>query len=299
MFILVELKSAYIKIHETNFLCSEDILSLRNENINGIILYGKIPLWLNASLAILFSEKFNNCFIATYDPRKDGAIVVKGSNNRLCSQVINNIQIPEINELKNENNKKSTQQKQSKTIALIGPPNSGKSVFLFAINEKIKELNLQIYSNDYFLIRACPDGEGNWFYETDKIVNVKLRKKHEFNDDFVVNIVDAITQTKKNKKIILVDCGGKIDKKNQMILNECTDAIIISSKKEAVDEWKGAAKLCNLNIIAIIYSITEYKSQIISDVNGLLELELGYLDRSDKQKVINYIPNELIEHIIN
>src|SRR5258708_24305634 len=61
-------------------------------------------------------------------------------------------------------------------IVVAGPPHSGKSVFLGALSDNLPR-------EDYYLFRACPDGEGSWLGRNyDDAEVVKLRRKGKFSE---------------------------------------------------------------------------------------------------------------------
>jgi len=196
------------------------------------------------------------------------------------------IDTEEIMELINTNNKfqiKSNQNsdikiiEKSKIIALLGPPNSCKSVFLNLLRQNFKNIYLK-YLDKFYIIRACPDGEGDWFGDVSFEEGKLFRVKNNFDDEFSNLISLHINEAKKSKSIILVDCGGKIDKKNQKILNSCTHSIIISSNPNSVPEWIGASKLCELKLLLVINSFNKNIFEIIPNKN-FLEIKFGKLER--------------------
>lgn len=70
--------------------------------------------------------------------------------------------------------------KLGRAIAFVGPPHSGKSVFL-------AEMYRQLLANPKigdkaFLQRACPDGEGMWSAEADQELVKKIRRKGKFKE---------------------------------------------------------------------------------------------------------------------
>lgn len=261
----------------------------------GVIINGKSPVFLFSALVMMLAE-FK--WAATFYPQK-GAIIIfsRADKDRNIGdfieieKILKYIAKEEVHEkVKSVNNKK---QSDKKIIALVGPPNSGKSVFL---RELRKTLNNNLggdFRENYFIIRACPDGEGDWFGDIDTELGKTLRIKNMFDDDLIDKITESINNAKKCKRVILVDCGGKIDIKNQKIFNECTDAVIISSDPDKTKEWYGAIKICGLNLLAEIESVTENICKKTGDRN----FQLGKLFRGNKN--IAAIPDEIIDLIIN
>lgn len=257
----------------------------------GVVIFGKAPVWL---FAFLSHELHIAKWVATFDPRI-GAIVVQSHGVR--SPQKGEIILPSIinKYLTNTDTKKKSikpkKQPIAKVISIVGPANSGKSVFIKELRKELNKTLGQKYRKEFFIIRACPDGEGDWFGDIDPEEGKQYRHKKIFDDDFVNRIVQDIKKIKESKKYILVDCGGKIDKKNQLIFNESTHAIIVSSDKEKVLEWEGALKASELELTAVIHS----KKKNISKITGKREFEIGKLFRENKSVKI---PHELIKLII-
>jgi CRISPR-associated protein Csx3 len=45
-------------------------------------------------------------------------------------------------------------------ILVGGPPHSGKSVLTYLLSQRLRTAAVE-----HFVLRACPDGEGDWSYE--------------------------------------------------------------------------------------------------------------------------------------
>mgnify|MGYP000297784959 CR=1 FL=1 len=251
----------------------------------GIIINGRGPIWLYAHFVHLLHI---SAFVGVYDPRI-GAVIVQShkSDSYIVGDIIpNNVILKFIN--KNEGKKEL----QSNIVCFVGPPHSGKSVLMNLIRIALKdEITDDKYQREFFLVRACPDGEGNWSSEADQ-KNVKiLRYKNTFDDNFVNKVISSINELKQSKKLILVDCGGKIDRYNQMIFNHCTHAVIVSNNDTSILEWIGAIKASNLKILALIDSVIDYSSEMISESPP--RFKIGKLERGLNN--IQIIPVELLE----
>ena len=151
-----------------------------------------------------------------------------------------------------------------KAVAFVGPPHSGKSVFLAELYRKL--LANDRVGSKVFLQRACPDGEGMWSAEADQDLVKKLRQKGTFDDATMDFYVNAIQGLRKGKPIVLVDCGGKRTNQNAIILAECTDAVILSSKPEEIELWR---TFCEENGVRVL---AELKSELLS-VEQRVELD--------------------------
>jgi CRISPR-associated protein Csx3 len=183
---------------------------------------------------------------------------------------------------------------RSKVIAFLGPPHSGKSVLLNAIRIQIQnQLPADWVNHNFFVLRACPDGEGDWFSEGHLDVVRTLRYKNQFDDQFVEQICEELEQLRQQKRLLLVDCGGKLDKKNQRILSLCTHALIVSWDPEQIPEWRGAARLSELEILAEVESVLSDCAEVQSE--SPLRIRLGQLKRGNESRL--QIPEALIRAV--
>lgn len=257
----------------------------------GVVINGKGPVWLFAHLVHLCHP---TAWVATADPRL-GAVVVE--NHIPAGPKVGDVISPERIKpylpahATKQGDKPTTVPPLSQVIAFIGPPHSGKSVFMNAVRLGIRKWKPDLFQRDFFIVRACPDGEGDWFSDIPPDEAMTFRYKGSFTDEFVSKVCAQLNALKKQKSLLLVDCGGKIDKKNQAILNLCTHAIIVSSDPHAFAEWQGSAAASELKIIAEIESVREQVNlQILT--NPFLRLRIGKLERHGEPVEI---PHELLD----
>ncbi|MBV9228005.1 MAG: hypothetical protein JOZ18_01740, partial [Chloroflexi bacterium] len=57
-------------------------------------------------------------------------------------------------------------------VLVGGPPHAGKSVLFYRLTQALLECGISHHA-----IRACPDGEGNWFHEGDPDLVSTIRVK--------------------------------------------------------------------------------------------------------------------------
>lgn len=249
----------------------------------GVIVNGKAPIWLYAhAVHLLHISKW----VAVFDPRL-GAVVVQ-SHSAEPPELGDVIPYSEIEEfILYKNNPKSVIQKDKSTkckvIAIVGPPNSGKTVFTNFLLEAIKDkIGTEHFMNNVYKIHANPDGEGDWISELDEETRIRLRNKKIFDEEFTELMLRSIENTKNVKKILFIDCGGRIDKKNNLILSKCTHSIIVSSNNEDTNKWIGALELSELKTLAEVTSVTEF----CSEQTGQKTYKIGKLFRGEKKVLI-------------
>ena len=127
---------------------------------------------------------------------------------------------------------------------MVGPPHSGKSVFLAALVTALKARG-----GKFFLHRACPDGEGMWSAESAPETVSAIRRKGGFTPGFLAFTCQAIDGLAKCFPLVLVDCGGRRSGENAEILRHCTHAVVLSSQPMETAAW---AEFCQANGCAVI-----------------------------------------------
>ncbi len=171
--------------------------------------------------------------------------------------------------------------KLGRAVAFVGPPHSGKSVFLAELYRQL--LANKEVGDKAFLQRACPDGEGMWSAEADQEVVRKLRQKGSFDEPTMNFFIQSIRGLRKNKPIVLVDCGGRRSNQNAVILNECSDAVILSSKPEEFELWR---TFCEENGVRVF---AEFKSELLTPEQRV-ELDACLRDgRIPSEKLLSHV----------
>ncbi|MCX7955479.1 MAG: CRISPR-associated protein Csx3 [Bacteroidales bacterium] len=262
-----------------------------------IILNGRIPVWLFTNITEYLIRNYKPLVIATNDAGGGGAIVCYSNSKNYYKGY--KIKLEDFKEgiicpLQGDIKKgKGNEIKKQKVIVFVGPPHSGKSCLLFILHNYILNKFSDIYNNSFYILRACPDGEGNWCATVPDSILKEFRYKQEFNDNFLKSVIECLENLKKNKNLIFVDCGGKIDKKNQQIWNNCTHAIIVSNNENDIPLWEGAIMASELSLIAKIKTDLSGENKIISK-NPLYYFQIVGLQR---EKIKEYIADEIIENL--
>ncbi len=288
-----------IELLNNGVLHTDDIRDIRlPESIDwskGVVINGRSPIWL---YAVLVHECHIAAWVAVYSPRDGGAVVVQSHREdapQTGDIIPNHLIIEYLKRAENKKKETSRNIRSRKVIAFVGPPHSGKSVLINLLSKVLSNsMTLESFNKDFYLIRACPDGEGSWSSEVDESISKIIRYKNDFDDEFVEKICTTIENLKQEKSLIFVDCGGKIDAKNQKIWNLCTDAIIVSREMADIPKWEGACSASDLNILCRVHSLTEKTCKLIDATLPLYEL--GYLSRNGD--MLPEIPNEIIDIII-
>lgn len=221
----------------------------------GVILDGRAPIWL---YGYLIHELHPTAWVACHDPRLGGVVVathVKG------------VQVGEVIPLLPDGDRLHP------ALMVVGPPDSGKSVF----SHRLFQTLLANYPNIY-LQRANWDGEGNYTLELppDQDPEVfKAANKGGLTERFFPYHANSILALRRQKDLTIVDVGGMVQPEKQPILEACTHYLIISSRREEVERWH---EFCrdrgNLTPVAVIHSTLE-ECEVIHQEHPVLEVTCG------------------------
>lgn len=101
--------------------------------------------------------------------------------------------------------------------------------------------------------------------------------------------IEALAAT---KRLLLVDCGWRIDPRMQRILARCDAAVIVSASAEGPAEWRGALRASGVELLAEVESVREDAREVTS--LEPLRLRLGPFERG---AAVRDLPEELIRAI--
>ena len=131
-------------------------------------------------------------------------------------------------------------------LLIGGPPHSGKSVLAYNLSQAFRQAGL-----DHYLLRACPDGEGDWANEIDQSVVRTIRLKGEWSLAWVDQICRDIA---RRHLPLLVDVGGRPEPWQERIFSHCTHAVLLAPTVTALNEWRSYAQRYGLTILAELES---------------------------------------------
>lgn len=234
----------------------------------GIVISGRAPIWLYAHLV---HELHPTAWVACYDPRLGAVVVTTHCHHVRVGQVIS-LQLSH------------GKPRLGAALLIVGPPDSGKSVLSHALfNALIADYP------DIFLQRAQWDGEGNWILELPDTATdsdspsarlrqreaFKLAYKGELTDTFYPYQAQAILQLRRQKSLVIVDVGGKVQPEKQPVLEACSHYLIISSKSDEVKKWHEFCRdRSNLRCLSVITSSLD-RIETIHRRDPFLEMTCG------------------------
>ncbi|MCS7220806.1 MAG: CRISPR-associated protein Csx3 [Anaerolineae bacterium] len=134
-------------------------------------------------------------------------------------------------------------------VMIGGPPHSGKSTLAYHLSQQLRTREV-----DHYLLRAAPDGEGDWLYQASSEVVRAIRIKGSFTQRWV----DAMCQSIASRLVpMLVDVGGLPQLSQEEIFDRCTHAILLSRDAESHEFWSDLARRHGLIVIADLRSTFE------------------------------------------
>lgn len=139
-------------------------------------------------------------------------------------------------------------------VMIGGPPHSGKSVLVYALSQALRAAQVS-----HYVLRACPDGEGDWSQEASKDQVRLLRQKGPFSSEFVERVRRDI---ERRHLPLLVDVGGKPTLEQEQILRACTHAVLLAATPEGLAEWRERAERCGLILIAELQSVLQGEDRV-------------------------------------
>lgn len=285
-----------IHLRKSGHLEMEDVFDLNFEELpirkdKPIIISGAMPIWL----AFYVAEKIKNM------GAKHRYMLDMSFDAISLESLFNNKKLIIRREFIDPYIKGNESRKVSITIALLGPPHRGKSVFVHRLHNLLQTRYPLFTSDEFYLIKGCPDGEGLWsgYIPEQRATALKFKNfSVGFTDEFINNVIHQIDTISRIKSLIFVDCGGKIDDKNKKLVQHCTHALFFYNNEDELKEWQDAFihKDTNTKLLATIKSVLGSNNETICEkVEDYFSLQLVDLLR-DNQDV--QIPDDFLEFLV-
>lgn len=134
----------------------------------------------------------------------------------------------------------------------------GKSVLTYSLTQALRKRYI-----DHYVIRACPDGEGDWSQESDGDAVRMIRIKGQWQPAFVKNVCNALEQ---RHFPFLVDVGGRPAEWQMSIMRRCTHSLLLLPPEDETSTrfWLQLVEDNNLLPLARIHSVLNGASTITS-----------------------------------
>lgn len=117
-------------------------------------------------------------------------------------------------------------------VLVGGPPHAGKSVLFYSLTKTLHERGIAHHA-----IRACPDGEGNWFQEIYEEIGINEIRQICFTDkQWTDAFVNGICSDLERRHLpFLVDMGGRPQDEQLRIFLNCTHSILLLKPEKEAD----------------------------------------------------------------
>jgi len=151
---------------------------------------------------------------------------------------------------------KKTTSQRFPAILIGGPPHAGKSVLAYSLREKLVEADFQCY-----LLRAAPDGEGNWTHRSDPELAQALRQGYK--GVYTPTWIEYMRRDIAHRPLpFLVDVGGKPKSDQKEFFDQCTHAILLVKDTASEAEWQALMDQYNVPVIAVLTSQPDGESKL-------------------------------------
>jgi len=178
-------------------------------------------------------------------------------------------------------------------VLLAGPPNCGKSVLAFLLTRHLRESGIA-----HYLLRAAPDGEGDWFLTGQPEIVQTLRSIHKrkFSSEFIAHMHSAI---EARPLPLLVDIGGKPQGEQLNLIRACTHSILLYRTNEERSAWRDMLNNAKLLPIAELRSIQleEEKLEERTEREPWLRGQINGLERDITKRKTGMVFGSLLERV--
>jgi len=161
-------------------------------------------------------------------------------------------------------------------LLIGGPPSAGKSVLFYSLTKTLHERGVRHHA-----IRACPDGEGNWYQEIHQELDPETTRLLRIKKAWTESFVQGICRDLERRHLpLLVDMGGRPQEWQMCILQACTHSLLLlrRDEPESAGSWRVLVKRAGLLPLAEIFSERSGISSVTSTA-PILEGTLTNLER--------------------
>lgn len=163
-------------------------------------------------------------------------------------------------------------------VLIGGPPNAGKSVLVYSLTKTLYERGIK-----HHIMRACPDGEGNWFQQIHRELDhetirlIRVASKVDWTPAFVEGMCRDLDG---RHSPMLVDMGGRPREWQTCILQNCTHSVLLlrNDDDESTHFWQQLVRSTDLLPLAELQSI-QYGSSVLLPETPVIQGTLAGLER--------------------
>lgn len=142
-------------------------------------------------------------------------------------------------------------------VTICGPPHSGKSVLAYSLTQVLRRRGV-----DHYVLRAYPDGEGDWANEADQALVRRIRVKGQGTPEWIARMCRDIA----NRHLpLIVDVGGLPTSWQEAVFDYCTHAILLTKDEASHDDWQNRMARHGVIPLADLYSQLRGESTVADD----------------------------------
>lgn len=134
-------------------------------------------------------------------------------------------------------------------VIIGGPPHSGKSVLAYSLSRALRQRDVP-----HYVLRAYPDGEGDWANQADQALVRAIRIKGYGSSLWVQRIRRDI---ERRHLPLIVDVGGKPTPDQETIFDQCSHAVLLTPDDASRKHWLDMLARHSLLLIADLRSDLE------------------------------------------
>jgi CRISPR-associated protein Csx3 len=155
-------------------------------------------------------------------------------------------------------------------LVIGGPPHAGKSVLAFSLSQALRSREVA-----HYVLRAYPDGEGDWSNLARQELVRAIRIKGQGTPEWTRRICRDIAH---RHLPLIVDPGGRPTDWQEAVFDQCTHAILLSPDDESHPAWTVIFGRHSLPIIADLRSELQ-GANALQDAGSMLRGTLAGLER--------------------
>ncbi len=116
-------------------------------------------------------------------------------------------------------------------VLIGGPPHAGKSVLTYNLTQALRQREIA-----HYVLRANPDGEGDWSQEMNQNIVDLVRVTGKWTPDFVTRMC---VDLERRQLPLLVDTGGLPTEKEIALFRLCTHSLLLlrTDKEDDTQRW--------------------------------------------------------------
>jgi CRISPR-associated protein Csx3 len=156
-------------------------------------------------------------------------------------------------------------------VLIGGPPHSGKSVLTYHLTRALRQRGVA-----HYVLRAFPDGEGDWFFEADMDLVRQLRARGEGSQEWIARVGRDID---RRHLPLIVDVGGRPTDWQAALFGHCTHAILLTPDARTQMQWRHFADRHSLPLLADLRSALHQPDSIFEQ-QPVLRGRIGGLERA-------------------